>query len=138
MDKNINAKMAMAENNAIGLDDEFEFACLACGNCCRNREDLLVTPYDIFRIAKYLQMSMKEVIEKYCEVYIGDDSRLPVVRIKPKIHNLVCPFLKKGLCGIQEAKPLICGIYVKKRIMQSNGKNPVVSWLFLHLTLHNS
>src|SRR5689334_1577704 len=111
MDSDIERMIALMENKAVGLDDEFDFVCEACGDCCRNREDLVVTPYDIFRIAKHLQMSTKAVIEKYCEVYIGDDSRLPVVRIKPKIHNRVCPFLKKGLCGIQAVKPFICGSY---------------------------
>ena len=42
------------ESMTIGLDDTFRFHCTACGKCCINREDILLNPRDLFRIAKYL------------------------------------------------------------------------------------
>ena len=36
----------------IGVDDTFEFGCRACGKCCRNRTDIIVSPRDIYNIAK--------------------------------------------------------------------------------------
>ena len=41
----------------IGLDDEFPFGCSMCGKCCINREDIMLTPRDIFRMAKELKMT---------------------------------------------------------------------------------
>ena len=31
----------------IGLDDTFKFNCTMCGKCCKNREDILLTPRDL-------------------------------------------------------------------------------------------
>ena len=59
------------EQVKIGLDEPFHFKCRSCGKCCKNREDILLTPRDIFRIALYLQKTSTEVIEEYCEYYIG-------------------------------------------------------------------
>ena len=28
----------------LGLDDSFQFHCTACGKCCIDREDILLTP----------------------------------------------------------------------------------------------
>ena len=31
-------------SHKMGLDDTFRFHCKACGKCCKNREDVLLTP----------------------------------------------------------------------------------------------
>ena len=36
----------------IGLDDTFTFHCTQCGKCCIHREDILLSPKDLFNIAK--------------------------------------------------------------------------------------
>lgn len=36
----------------IGLDDIFVFHCTQCGKCCIHREDILLSPKDLFHIAK--------------------------------------------------------------------------------------
>ena len=63
----------------LNLDSTFRFRCKQCGNCCRNREDILISPYDLFRIARHLSMTPKDVIDRYCHFYIGTGSHLPVV-----------------------------------------------------------
>ena len=37
--------------HTIGLDDSFRFHCNVCGQCCKNRDDILLNPYDLYRIA---------------------------------------------------------------------------------------
>lgn len=32
-------------------DTQFHFACAGCGNCCRGREDIVLSGYDLWRIA---------------------------------------------------------------------------------------
>ena len=71
-------------NNALGPEDTFEFSCDRCGRCCRNREDILLSPHDLYRIAKYLHKTPKEIVETYCEWYIGESSRIPIIRLLPK------------------------------------------------------
>lgn len=45
----------------IGVDEPFRFHCTMCGKCCINREDILLTPRDIYCMAKELQISPEEL-----------------------------------------------------------------------------
>mgnify|MGYP000980895264 CR=1 FL=1 len=84
--------------------------------------DLILTAYDIFRIARHLCATPEVIIDKYCESYIGDESRIPVVRAKPKIHDGVCPFLRNGKCSIHAAKPVICAVFPLGRAYTSDNE----------------
>ena len=33
----------------IGMDDLFQFSCNRCGKCCYWRDDIMVSPSDVFR-----------------------------------------------------------------------------------------
>lgn len=48
------------ESMTVGLDDTFRFHCDQCGRCCTQREDIILSPMDIFRISKELKMSPTE------------------------------------------------------------------------------
>ena len=73
--------------NQIGPDEPFKFHCTMCSKCCINREDILLNPRDMYNLAKELGMTPHEVMNTYCETYIGSDSRMPVVRLKPRGEN---------------------------------------------------
>jgi hypothetical protein len=108
--------------NPLGLDATFSFSCKACGNCCRNRDDVLLSAFDLYRISKHLNIKPKEAFEKYCETYIGPTSNLPIVRLRPKpIPNMLlrvpepyssaCPLLENGRCSVHKAKPITCALF---------------------------
>lgn len=105
---------------AIGLDETFQFHCTQCGQCCVNREDILLNPRDVYKIAQYLKMEPREVLEKYCETYIGENSRMPIIRLLPVGKIKRCPFLKNCKCEIHEAKPSVCAIYPLGRYTKHN------------------
>lgn len=65
------------------LDDESEFTvgCEQCGECCRDREDILLSAHDVFHLVKATKMPVEEMLKKYTESYLGHSSRLPIVRI---------------------------------------------------------
>ena len=98
-------------NRETGLDEEFKFNCTMCGKCCINREDILLNPKDMFNLAKELNMEPKQVLEAYCETYIGSDSRFPIVRLKPKGSIKRCPLLKDRKCSVHKAKPTVCAMF---------------------------
>ena len=98
------------DNLKIGLDDTFEFGCRRCGMCCKNREDIILSSKDVFNIAKALNMTTKEVLERYCDLYIGPNSRFPMVRLNPKPDGS-CPLLNKNNCIVHRAKPAICALF---------------------------
>lgn len=101
----------------VGLDDSFKFHCTQCGKCCTNREDILLTPRDLFRAAKELNMTVKDFFSEYCEKYIGDNSRLPVIRLKPRGTIRRCPLLENRRCRIHKSKPVICAMFPVGRMV---------------------
>lgn len=101
----------------VELDDRFEFHCTQCGKCCTNREDILLTPRDLFRAAKELNMAVKDFFSEYCEKYIGDNSRLPVIRLKPRGTIRRCSLLENRRCRIHKSKPVICAMFPVGRMV---------------------
>ncbi len=111
-------------SHKMRLDDTFQFHCKACGKCCKNREDVLLTPYDLFRIARYLGRTSAEIVDKYCDAYIGPDSHLPVVWIRPVPPDNSCPFLRNKKCIVHQDKPMVCAAYPLARITQPGEPAP--------------
>ena len=107
----------------IGIDDLFKFHCTQCGKCCINRDDILLTPRDLFRISQKLNLTPQETVQKYCESYIGDDSRLPIVRIKPVGIAKRCPLLRENKCTVHDAKPSVCAMFPIGRVMELSPDN---------------
>ena len=101
----------------IELDDVFAFKCRNCGKCCKNREDILLNSRDVYNIAKAFNLSTRQVVEKYCETYIGRDSRIPIVRLKPRRTNKSCPLLAGNRCSVHSLKPSICALFPLGRII---------------------
>ena len=111
-------------NHKLGLDDTFQFRCKGCGKCCTHREDVLLTAYDLFRIARYFGRSPAEILSRYCESYIGGRSHLPVVRIKPVPPDNACPFLRNKRCMVHKDKPVVCASFPLGRVYQPGEKSP--------------
>lgn len=96
----------------LDAEDSFEFACSGCGDCCRGREDIVLSGYDLYRICARLRLPPAVVIRGYCRQYTGKNSRLPVVRLQPlAAERGNCPFLYKSRCSIHDAEPLVCALY---------------------------
>lgn len=113
-----NELMKCYENMKIGIDEPFKFHCTQCGKCCLHRDDILLNAKDLFQIARHFQLSPREVLEQYCETYIGHDSRLPIVRLKSRGSVKRCVFLKDRKCSIHEVKPTVCAIFPIGRAFQ--------------------
>ena len=100
----------------IDIDDTFAFKCRRCGKCCKNREDILLNARDLYNIAVKLNMSILQVGETYCDVYIGDSSRVPIIRLKPRGVNKVCPLSSGDRCSVHDAKPAVCALFPLGRV----------------------
>ena len=113
-------------------EETFCFDCIQCGECCRNRGDILLNPFDVFRLCRKLEMNVNDFFKKYCKLYTGENSKLPLARIdfRPiyglggEVEGTRCPFLsnRNGLyfCRVHDAKPFVCFSYPLGRIQ--NGK----------------
>lgn len=96
----------------LARDEAFSFACAGCGNCCRGREDIVLSGFDLWRIAARLRLPPRTVARAFCRGSIGQVSRLPVLRLAPlKEEHSNCPFLTGDHCAIHDAEPLVCALY---------------------------
>ena len=111
MDKRLKEIVDNFDSLKIGADEPFRFHCTMCGKCCINREDILLTPRDIYCMAKELQISPEELFKRYCETYIGHDSCIPIVRLKSRGSIKRCPLLKDRKCSVHKAKPGVCAMF---------------------------
>ena len=96
----------------LARDEAFSFACAGCGGCCRGREDIVLSGFDLWRIAARLRLPPRTVARAFCRGSIGRVSRLPVLRLAPlKEERGNCPFLTGNHCAIHDAEPLVCALY---------------------------
>lgn len=99
--------------------------CNSCGKCCRDRSDILLKPNDLYFMAKAMKKEIEDVLA-YCDIYIGDNSQVPILAIKFRKNDdgsTICPFLKKVNdktyhCRIHTGKPSVCRIYPLGRISE--------------------
>ena len=96
----------------LAKTDSFAFACNGCGDCCRGREDIVLSGYDLWRICARLRLPPQIVLRAFCRSYVGQNSLLPVVRLQPlRAEKDNCPFLSGGRCSIHDAEPLVCALF---------------------------
>ena len=109
-------------------DSVFSFQCAGCGGCCRHREDIVLSGYDLYRLSRRLGLPPKLTARSFCRIYIGSVSHLPVLRLAPvKEEHNNCPFLNENRCAIHEARPLVCALYPLGQEISLEGK---VSYYF--------
>ena len=99
------------ESLTVGLDDTFTFHCTQCGKCCIHRTDIILSPRDIFKMAKELNLSNADFLRKYCSMHIGPTSRIPVIMLRPVGKDDRCPLLKNNKCSVHKVKPSVCGMF---------------------------
>ena len=112
------------ENMKIGVDDKFRFSCKQCGKCCTERDDILLSPFDLFRASQKLNMTPGEFTEKYCDSYVGGTSKMVIVRLMPQGSIRRCPMLKDRKCSIHDAKPMVCAMFPIGRGFKLDPKKP--------------
>lgn len=123
MDNNLQYIAEHFDSMTIGVDEPFKFHCDMCGKCCINREDILLNAKDIYNMAKELQMEPVDMFKEYCETYIGESSRIPIVRIKPRGSIKRCPLMKEHKCSVHKAKPTVCAMFPIGRCIKMDASN---------------
>ena len=105
------------ESMTIGLDDTFKFHCDQCGKCCTHREDIILSPMDIFKMAKELKMTPVEFYHEFCVFNIGEHTRMPIVRLASEGKDTHCVLLKNHRCSVHKVKPAVCAMFPLGRYM---------------------
>ena len=47
----------------------FSFQCAGCGGCCRGREDIVLSGYDLYRLSRHLNLPPKLTARAFCRIY---------------------------------------------------------------------
>ena len=123
---------------AITEDQHFNFRCapnVPCFNaCCRDLNQYL-SPYDVLRLKRNLDISSAVFLEMYTLRHDGPRSGLPVVTLRPQsAPELKCPFVTSRGCGVYADRPASCRTYP---VMRMAGRDRVTGnireeYLLLH------
>jgi Fe-S-cluster containining protein len=112
--------MASVEPVRLGTDSTFKFKChpgVKCfTRCCRDI-NIILTPYDIIRLKKRLDLQSEEFLAIYTEPQLLEKTGLPVVTLKfldeeeKDSDSKACPFVRESGCLVYDDRPTTCRYY---------------------------
>jgi len=98
----------------LSLDDEIQFHChkdIACFNACCKNIDIHITPYDILRLKRRLDLSSSEFVARYTTPFPMDFHNMPGLKMNTKPGTSECVFLTEEGCSVYEDRPAACRYY---------------------------
>jgi len=110
----MNEEYASKNYRRLSLEEKFKFSChkgLPCFNTCCNDINIFLTPYDVLRMRRSIEISSGEFLKRYTVALLGDEG-LPLVVLKMlEDENKSCPFVLSDGCGIYQDRPWSCRMY---------------------------
>ena len=108
-------KEAGIEPVRLGIKSRFKFKChkdVKCfTKCCRGIR-IVLTPYDIIRLKKNMQLTSEEFLAIYTEPQLLEKTDLPVVLLKLlDDEQNSCPYVRDEGCIVYEDRPSTCRYY---------------------------
>jgi len=115
-------KMTQSRNNIVvkeyprlSLGSKFKFSChkgIECFSKCCADVNIFLTPYDVLRMKKALNITSEEFLEKYTVPLLLKDPKFPVVALKmTDDEKKSCPFVTEEGCQIYPDRPWSCRMY---------------------------
>ena len=104
----------LRDKRQLGPDDEFTFAChsgLPCFSTCCADVNIILTPYDVLRLTRRVDLETKDFLDKHTLIPISKDLHLPVVLLKMEGDAKRCPFVGDEGCTVYESRPWACRMY---------------------------
>lgn len=90
--------------------------------CCRDLNQVL-TPYDVFCLKQFLEMSSTAFLNTYTRQSTGPETGMPVVSLRfGDANDLACPFVTDDGCRVYPARPASCRTYPLARGVSRNRK----------------
>ncbi len=102
------------EPTELQLESEFRFRChpeIACFNACCRNIDITLTPYDILRLKRRLDLEAKEFVTRYTIPFELDFHGMPGLKMRTRPGTVECVFLTKSGCSVYEDRPAACRYY---------------------------
>jgi Fe-S-cluster containining protein len=100
--------------NMVDGNHVIQFSChkgIGCWNACCSNIDISLTPYDIVRLKKRLNLSSAEFLTQYTFPYEFDKDDIAGVKFRPVEGGTACQFMTPEGCGVYEDRPTACRYY---------------------------
>lgn len=100
--------------NFLDITDKIKFSChkdVACLNACCRDVNIFLTPYDIVRLKKALEISSQEFLDKYTVSPFSKEQKIPVIVLKLNKNDKACPFAGHAGCSVYADRPRACRMY---------------------------
>lgn len=119
--------------------ERIDFVCRQCGGCCTNTTPY-VTPLDVWRLARFLDISTSDIISKHLIIIetdlpgVASMGRVPLLALRmagrgrSQPHSKQCVFLNREThrCTVYAARPLSCRMFPAglQHSTDGNGDSP--------------
>jgi hypothetical protein len=105
----------LKEQRQLNKDEPFSFGChreLSCFTRCCADVNIMLTPVDILRLSRRLNMTTTDFLTKYAVTPITKELQLPVVMLKMNEDDgKKCFFVGEAGCMVYEDRPWSCRMY---------------------------
>ncbi len=94
--------------------DTLQFRChpgIACFNQCCSHIEILLTPYDLLRLRKRLNLTAEAFLFQYATPYTMSKGQLPVAMMRMDEETGRCPFVTAEGCSVYSDRPVTCRYY---------------------------
>jgi Fe-S-cluster containining protein len=102
------------EPKKLTLDSPLKFRChpgVRCFTACCGGIKIVLTPYDILRLTKRLEMPAHEFLHKFSTPTYLEKTDMPGVMIKLREEDNKCPFVTPEGCTVYTDRPTACRYY---------------------------
>jgi Fe-S-cluster containining protein len=92
----------------------FRFRCfpgVACFTRCCQDITIVLTPYDLLRLKRRLQVPSDQFIEQHTIILPTEKNPIPMVILQMNEEDKRCPFVSQEGCSVYEDRPWACRMY---------------------------
>jgi len=110
----INSTKKNQQKPKMDPDHLFQFNCdpgVSCFTQCCQDVTIVLTPYDVLRLKKGLEISSDEFLEEYTIIIPKEKRLIPLVILKMNKDDKRCPFVSDEGCIAYEDRPWSCRMY---------------------------
>lgn len=115
--------------------EKYAFLCepgVECFNACCGDLDLMLTPYDVFRLRKELGKASRDFIQGYCEVAAAGSAGFPMAKLRMQDDaKRSCPFVRTEGCSVYGNRPGACRTYPLGRAARMTNDGDIVEQYFV-------
>jgi len=113
----------------------YNFKCypgIACFNACCSDLNMVLTPYDILRLRRALDVGSVDFLRTHTTMNMAEDTNFPVFHLRMTDNAArSCAFVTEKGCSIYENRPGACRMYPLGRATRPDGEGGVIEQFFV-------